>query len=441
VSPRQLRLTIDPSVRRFGTTLLGGQPTRLMKLSPAGLSVLDDLQRGCPPTPGATALFHRLVTAGLAHPRGEGTGTLTVVIPVHNRPDELEACLDALGTRWPVVVVDDASEHPPERRPGVRHLRLDVNSGPGAARNAGAALCGTEFIAFVDSDVTISGDDLAGLLSCMDDPEVVATAPRIRPLATGRTNWLSRFADGHSDLDLGALESEVGPGKRVTYVPSAVLVIRRDALDDGFDEDLRVGEDVDLVWRLVAAGGRIRYNPGVVARHREPTSWARWFRRRYSYGTSAGPLAVRHPSGPLRPTFSRWPTLSVIGLLSARRSTTLVGAAAAGWTVTRATRTLRLKGIPGPDAARMGVAGMGWTLVGLLSWALTAFVPLALLRRKRRWLVVLPALVAWWNRKPELDPVRWVAASLVDDVAYGAGVWAGCLKARTLAPLLPRWTN
>jgi hypothetical protein len=89
----------------------------------------------------------------------------------------------------------------------------------------------------------------------------------------------------------------------------------------------------------------------------------------------------------------------------------------------------------------MGVAGMGWTLVGLLSWALTAFVPLALLRRKRRWLVVLPALVAWWNRKPELDPVRWVAASLVDDVAYGAGVWAGCLKARTLAPLLPRWTN
>ena len=37
-----------------------------------------------------------------------------------------------------------------------------------------------------------------------------------------------------------------------------------------------------------------------------------------------------------------------------------------------------------------------------------------------------------------LDPVRFAALHVADDVAYGSGVWLGCLRARTLAPLLPR---
>src|SRR3546814_9526624 len=40
-----------------------------------------------------------------------------------------------------------------------------------------------------------------------------------------------------------------------------------EALGSGFAEDLRVGEDVDLVWRLVAAENRVRYEPAVTAGH------------------------------------------------------------------------------------------------------------------------------------------------------------------------------
>ena len=56
-------------------------------------------------------------------------------------------------------------------------------------------------------------------------------------------------------------------------------------------------------------------------------------------------------------------------------------------------------------------------------------------------LVLVPPTVEWWRRRPGLDPIRWSVASIVDDVAYGAGVWAGCLRARSLAPLIPSPVN
>ena len=85
------------------------------------------------------------------------------------------------------------------------------------------------------------------------------------------------------------------PGSPVAYVPTAALVVRRELAT--FDPDLRYGEDVDLVWRLVAAGHEVRYEPRVEVRHREPTGWTAALRRRHRYGTAAqreGPTRSRN---------------------------------------------------------------------------------------------------------------------------------------------------
>jgi hypothetical protein len=55
-------------------------------------------------------------------------------------------------------------------------------------------------------------------------------------------------------------------------------------------------------------------------------------------------------------------------------------------------------------------------------------------------LVATAPLLEWSRRRPRLDPLRWTAAWLADEIAYGAGVWAGCLRERSVAPLLPRIT-
>ena len=51
---------------------------------------------------------------------------------------------------------------------------------------------------------------------------------------------------------------------------------------------------------------------------------------------------------------------------------------------------------------------------------------------------MLPALNDWAADPGALDPIRYAALHVVDDVAYGAGVWAGCARERVLEPLLPR---
>ena len=68
-------------------------------------------------------------------------------------------------------------------------------------------------------------------------------------------------------------------------------------------------------------------------------------------------------------------------------------------------------------------------------------LPAAVAVRRMRWplaaLVLAPPLLDWLDRRPPLDPARYVAARLLDDLGYSLGVWQGCAERRTVRPLLP----
>src|SRR5258708_22642074 len=105
---------------------------------------------------------------------------------------------------------------------------------------------------------------------------------------------------------MGQRPSIVRPGSRVPYVPGAALVVRKEAAGAGFAEDMRVGEDVDFVWRLAASGWRVRYEPAATMGHQHRVRLREWFGRRKDYGTSAAALELRHP-GAVRPLYaSAW---------------------------------------------------------------------------------------------------------------------------------------
>jgi hypothetical protein len=69
---------------------------------------------------------------------------------------------------------------------------------------------------------------------------------------------------------------------------------------------------------------------------------------------------------------------------------------------------------------------------------LPAAVAVRRLRLPLAALVLAPPLLDWLDRRPPLDPARYVAARLLDDIAYSLGVWQGCAERRTIRPLLPR---
>ncbi len=175
------------------------------------------------------------------------------------------------------MFVDDGSGTPLTGVRGATLVRLRHNSGPAAARNAGARAAETPIVAFVDTDVDLAPGWLDGLLWHFDDPRVGFVAPRVAsgPAVDGGDRHVARYEQRHSPLDLGAEPARIVAGTRVSYVPAAALLVRKAALDEigGFDADLRCGEDVDAVWRLSAAGWRGRYEPTVVVHHQPRPTW------------------------------------------------------------------------------------------------------------------------------------------------------------------------
>ena len=470
--PRGFRLDLDSSVRQLADDLLaGGVPKRVLRLTPAGARAWTELSQCTPVRSRSEGLLaRRLVDAGLAHPvpptGGPTLSDVTVVVPVLDRPRTLARCLTALGRSVRVVVVDDGSADPAAvaavaAEHGARLVRRSTNGGPGAARNTGLLGLTSPFVAFLDSDCVPPTGWLEPLLTHLADPLVAAVAPRIvgdAPFATANRHTVAdrhtvagRYTVARGNLDLGPAAGRVTPTARVRYVPTAALVARTAALADVarhgyvFEPGLRYGEDVDLVWRLDAAGWRVRYQPESQVGHSEPDRWRVLLARRFRYGTSAAPLAAAHPDCVAPLVLLPWPALAV-GALLARRP--VPAAAALAVTAVRTRRRLRGAGLPTAGAAATAVQATYSTWLGggryLTQFAAPAVLAAAVLpgRPGRRVaaasLLLAGPLQAWWPRRRALDPVRFTAGYLADEIAYGAGVWASCLRRRTLTPVRPR---
>lgn len=442
--PAGTRLVPDSSLRRAcgGRVLLGGSPVRLLRVGETAARLIDRWFAGEPVRSGGS-LARRLLDTGLAHPDPPpgalGPADVTVVVPVRDDPAGLAALLAATEELPNRIVVDDGSTSPvPEAV--VRHR---TPRGPAAARNAGWRRATTELVAFLDADALPEPGWLDPLLRHFADPAVRAVAPRVRGAATG--GRIAAYEADRSGLDLGAAAAAVRPMSRVSYVPSAALVVRRDSLDDvgGFDEALRFGEDVDLMWRLIADGATVRYAPESVVRHRARTRLRAWLRQRFDYGGSAAPLSQRHPGSLSCARLSAWSAASWAALAAGRP---VLAAALAAAGARALPRKLRAHGVPDRESWRLAVRahlGAGRLLAEAVRrawWPL--LIPPALVSRRAR-LVLLAALLPCL-----LDALRasrptpsWLGLRVLDDLAYAAGVWAGCARHRTAAALLPQITG
>jgi glycosyltransferase involved in cell wall biosynthesis len=181
------------------------------------------------------------------------------VIPTYNAvPERLRAavasCLAAPQVGR-VIVVDDGSRSPAD--PGSASGQLEVvrqnNAGPSAARNHGLSRARAEFALLLDDDDELEPAMLA---------EVLAAADR-----TGAGVVLSARSELHPDgssrlktfpVDYGGplLPSAAEVFRPIAVFGASGILVRRSLIGAGlrFDEDLRIGEDRDFLWRAAAMG-------------------------------------------------------------------------------------------------------------------------------------------------------------------------------------------
>lgn len=231
------------------------------------------------------------------------TPRIAVVIPTMGRVAELERCLLGIrdGSRPPdeVVVVDQSDGDRIEA--AVRDLDSGWTSlqriaapprGVSIARNLGWRSTTCSIIAFTDDDCVPDQDWLAAVeRSLGDDPTLDATTGRVLglgPETPGMHAVSSRTDQRHRTYAGRTLPWRVGTGGN--------LAVRREAMErvKGFDPRLGPGspgeaaEDLDLVYRLLAVGSRIRYEPKALVHHeRQSTSRRRLSRTRYGHGLGA----------------------------------------------------------------------------------------------------------------------------------------------------------
>jgi glycosyltransferase involved in cell wall biosynthesis len=198
---------------------------------------------------------------------------ISVIVPAYNGtatlPRVLRAISESEGVTWECVVVDDGSTDGTASLAeswGARVIRAgDVPSGPARARNLGAAMAQAELICFIDADVVVGPTTLANFVGIFkEDPELAAAFGSYddQPEAQG---WLSQYRNlVHHYVH------QTGKPAASTFWAGCGAIRRSVFLEcGGFDPAYRRPsiEDIELGYRLVGAGRRIRLVREIQVKH------------------------------------------------------------------------------------------------------------------------------------------------------------------------------
>jgi glycosyltransferase involved in cell wall biosynthesis len=229
----------------------------------------------------------------------------SLVIPVYNRPDEVDELLQSLTaqtlTDFEVIIVEDGSQTPcrdvcnryADRLP-LRYFAKD-NSGPGQSRNYGVERASGDYVLILDSDVVLP----EGYLQAVDD--------ELQQSPCDAFGGPDRAADSFTPVQKAISYSMTsffttggirGGKKKLDkfYPRSFNMGIRREVYNQlgGFSK-MRFGEDIDFSIRIIKAGFKTRLFPGAWVYHKRRTDFRKFWRQVFNSGIARINLYKKYP--------------------------------------------------------------------------------------------------------------------------------------------------
>ena len=246
----------------------------------------------------------------------------SIIIPVYNRPDEVDELLGSLCEQkvkdFEVIVVEDGSQRDCKAVTEKYADRLDVkyfmkpNSGPGQSRNYGAERAQGDYLIILDSDVVLP----PGYLEAVDNSHPVhafggpdAAHPSFTPVQKAISYSMTSF------FTTGGIRGSKKARLDKFYPRSFNMGIRRDVyLKLGGFSKMRFGEDIDFSYRIVEAGYNPQLLPEAWVWHKRRTDFRKFFRQVYNSGIARINLEKRHP-GTLK-LVHLLPTVFTVGVIA-----------------------------------------------------------------------------------------------------------------------------
>ena len=247
----------------------------------------------------------------------------SIIVPVYNRPDEVDELLESLTHQvfrnFEVVIVEDGSD---KRCDEVCNRYKDLlplryyykkNSGPGNSRNFGVDYANGDYVIILDSDVVVPPHYLSAIDEELSreqcdffggaDAAHASFTPVQKAISYSMTSFFTTggIRGGKKKLDK-------------FYPRSYNMGVRRTAYQalGGFSR-MRFGEDIDFSYRLIENGYKSRLFPEAWVWHKRRTDLRKFFRQVYNSGIARINLAKRHP-GTMNPVHLL-PMLFTLGVL------------------------------------------------------------------------------------------------------------------------------
>lgn len=229
----------------------------------------------------------------------------SIIVPVFNRPDEVDELLESLVNQeekdFEVIIVEDGSQIPCE---DVCHKYADQltlryfmksNSGPGQSRNYGAERAEGEYLLILDSDVVLPNGYLKAVNDELDrEPADAFGGPdRAHDSFTDTQKAISYSMT--SFFTTGGIRG--GKKKLDKFYPRSFnMGIRRDVyMELGGFSKMRFGEDIDFSIRIFKAGKRCRLFPEAWVWHKRRTDFRKFWRQVYNSGIARVNLYKKYP--------------------------------------------------------------------------------------------------------------------------------------------------
>lgn len=229
----------------------------------------------------------------------------SIIVPVFNRPDEVNELLESLTHQtvkdFEVVIVEDGSQTPCKDVCEQYKDMMDIhyyykeNSGPGQSRNYGAERASGEYLLILDSDVVLPENYLKAVSDELSREPADAFG--------GPDKAHSSFTDTQKAISYSMTSffttGGIRGGKKKMdkfYPRSFNMGIRRDVYLklNGFS-NMRFGEDIDFSIRIFKAGCRCRLFPEAWVWHKRRTDFRKFFRQVYNSGIARINLYKKYP--------------------------------------------------------------------------------------------------------------------------------------------------
>ena len=229
----------------------------------------------------------------------------SVIIPVYNRPNEVDELLQSLAKQtyrnFEVVVVEDGSSVPcrsvVEKYAGALDLHYleKKNSGPGLTRNFGAEHSRGEYLIFLDSDCVLPETYLQAVEKAVTSEHADAFGGPDRAHASFTPTQKAINYAMTSFLTTGGIRG--GMRKLDKFYPRSFnMGIKADVFRTvGGFSDMRFGEDIDFSIRIKKTGCRVLLFPEAWVWHKRRTDLKKFFKQVYNSGIARIELSKRHP--------------------------------------------------------------------------------------------------------------------------------------------------